>query len=99
MVWAFSAIDYSGINLASVIDAAHTGTQLVSVFDAHYITLLRLAFIPLSVFPSLAMMIGYLQGPRYRAKKLKDIEAGSRKKRKKLKVNKKTKTRVVRPEV
>ena len=95
----FSAIDYSGINLASVIDAAHTGTRLVSVFDAHYITLLRLAFIPLSVFPSLAMMIGYLQGPRYRAKKLKDIEAGSRKKRKKLKVNKKTKTRVVRPEV
>ena len=32
-------------------------------------------------------------------KKLKEIEEGSRRKRKKLKVNKKTKTRVARPEV
>ena len=95
----FATIDYNGIDFMKVASAVKNTQQLSSAFNAHYITILRLLFIPLSMVPSFAMMIGYLQGPRFRVKKLKEIEEGSRKKRKKLKVNKKTKTRVARPEV
>lgn len=95
----FSAIDYSGINFTTLSQSVENASQLVYSFDAHYVTLLRILFIPLSVVPSFAMMLGYLAGPKYREKKLKEIEEGSRKKRKKLKVNKKTKTRVIKPEV
>lgn len=95
----FSTVDYSGINFVKAAAASNTSMQLVTAFNAHYITILRLLFIPFSFFPALSMMIGYLRGPKLREKKLKEIEEGSRKKRKKLKVNKKTKTRVARPEV
>lgn len=95
----FAAVEYSGINFTTVAGLNVSNETLAYAFNAHYITWLRILFIPFSCVPSLAMMIGYLQGPRYRQKKLKEIEEGSRKKRKKLKVNKKTKTRVVRPEV
>ena len=95
----FSAIEYSGIDFAKVAEITKNSAQLVTAYNQHFITILRVLFIPLSVVPALSMMIGYLRGPKFREKKLKEIEEGSRKKRKKLKVNKKTKTRVARPEV
>ncbi len=95
----FSAVEYSGISFAKVAEVSKNAAPFATAFNAHYITILRLLFIPLSVVPALSMMIGYLRGPKFREKKLKEIEEGSRKKRKKLKVNKKTKTRVARPEV
>ncbi len=94
----FASVDYSGIDFTKVA-ALKTTAQLVNAYNSHYIMILRLLFIPFSFIPSLSMMVGYLRGPKFREKKLKDIEEGSRKKRKKLKVNKKTKTRVARPEV
>ena len=95
----FAAVEYSGINFSKIAEISSGSKQLIHAYNAHYITILRLAFIPLSVIPPFAMMIGYLRGPKFREKKLKDIEEGSRKKRKKLKVNKKTKTRTARPEI
>lgn len=95
----FAAVDYNGIDFSKVADTAKNTLTLVTAYNAHYITILRLLFIPLSFVPSFAMMIGYFAGPKFREKKLKEIEEGSRKKRKKLKVNKKSKARVARPEV
>ncbi len=95
----FAAVEYSGIDFSKIAEMNVFGGDLAIAFNAHYITYLRLLFIPLSMVPAFAMMVGYLQGPKFREKKLKEIEEGSRKKRKKLKVNKKTKTRVARPEV
>ncbi|MBR3927843.1 MAG: hypothetical protein IKJ65_02435 [Clostridia bacterium] len=95
----FQTIEYSGINFMTAAETLNNTQPLIVAYNAQYIMILRLLFIPFSVIPASAMMIGYLRGPVFREKKLKEIEEGSRKKRKKLKVNKKTKTRVVRPEV
>ena len=95
----FSAIEYSGISFSKIAEMNAFGNQMALAYNAHYITYLRLLFIPFSVVPALSMMVGYLRGPVFREKKLKEIEEGTRKKRKKLKVNKKTKPRVARPEV
>lgn len=51
--------------------------------------LLYALFIPLSLVMPLFGTIGYLMGPRLREKKLKDIEKGTKRKKRNLKVNKK----------
>lgn len=95
----FSTINYSGMDFMALTAVNQNSAALVYAFDEFYVTILRLLFIPMSFVPSLSMLLGYFAGPKYRLKKMKEIEEGSRKKRKKLKVNKKTKTRVVRPEI
>lgn len=95
----FGTVEYSGMNFAKAAEAAKNVSNLVTAYNAHYITILRILFVPLSFVPPFFMMVGYMRGPFFREKKMKEIEEGSRKKRKKLKVNKKTKTRVARPEV
>lgn len=82
----FSAITHEGVNYAQLISDVATVETYATAFDVHYLTWMRIAFIPLTILPSLSMMIGYLQGPKYREKKLKEIQMGTRKKRKKLKV-------------
>lgn len=55
-------------------------------YDLSYLTTMRILYIPAAFLSPLAMMIGYMQGPRMHKKKMDDIAKGSRRKKKKLKV-------------
>lgn len=54
---------------------------------------LDLAFVPMAFVAPAAAFVGYLMGPHYREKKLKQIEQGSKRKRRNLKVNRKPKVK------
>ncbi|MBQ3079958.1 MAG: hypothetical protein IJC48_08195 [Clostridia bacterium] len=96
----FSSITHAGLDFSAMIKSASEFTVYSTAYDLHYLTYMRICFIPLSFLPSLAMLIGYLQGPRYRRKKLIEIQKGTRKKKKKLKVfNKTREPRRMKPEV
>lgn len=90
-----------GVELLNVSDAVAGIGVYAKSYDVFYITLLRAAFVVFSFVPPLAQAIGYLQGPKFRQKKLEDIAKGTRKKRKKLKVfqNRSAQPRHRKPEV
>lgn len=97
---AFQNISHAGVDFAGVINTVAGIGEYSFAYDVHYLTWMRIAYIPFSVLPALAMFIGYLQGPKFREKKLKEIQKGTRKKRKKLKVYNKTRQpRQIKPEV
>ena len=77
----FDKIDYSAIQ---------NGVKEIDVFAYAYnlkpLTVMRIAFIPAAILPEAALVIGYLTGPKLRAKTVAEMLKGTNKKRKKLKV-------------
>ena len=70
---------------------------LYSLVRAHVLYIL---FLPLSFVLPMASVVGYLQGPKLRVKKLKDIERGKKRKLRNMRANKKPKEpRQIKPEV
>ena len=96
-----SGIGRAGVGFKTILTNMAGVDVFAVAYDLHYLTIMRVIFIPVAFLSPLAMMIGYFQGPRMRAKKLKEIEEGSRRKRKKLKVfNKKPRQpKQIKPEV
>jgi len=95
-------LDYEGgLDISLLPAAMNTTASFATAYNLHYVTILRASFIVLAFIPPAAQMIGYLQGPKLRDKKMKEIAKGTRKKRKKLKVfgNKKSGPRQMKPEV
>lgn len=95
-VAVLSAFDYGKVDTGFLANAMRTIGVYGAAVDVSSLTLMRILFIPMGVLPSLAMFIGYLQGPRLREKTVKDMLKGSHKKKKKLKMfggNKQRKTR------
>ena len=89
-----------GMDLVKAVSSLSGIAEYGHAYDLQYLTIMRALYIPISFMAPLAMLIGYLQGPRLRLKKLEDIKKGSNKKRKKLKVfNKKRAPRQLKPEV
>ncbi len=75
-----------GIDIIAAANGVKGVSEYCFAYDLHYLTWLRVLFIPIAFASPVAMMIGYLQGPKLRLKKLAEIEKGTRRKRKKLKV-------------
>lgn len=90
-----------GIDIVAAANGVKGITEYCFAYDLHYLTWLRVMYIPIAFASPVAMMIGYLQGPKLRVKKLAEIEKGTRRKRKKLKVfgSKPKQPRSQRPEV
>lgn len=90
-----------GLDLSLVSNAVSGIGAYAVAYDLYYITILRIAFVVFSFVLPAAQTIGYLQGPKFREKKLEEIAKGTRKKRKKLKVfqTRNTKPRIRKPEV
>ncbi len=69
------------------------------VTDYSPIHLLNILYIPLALIPPLAQLIGYLRGPKLRARTLNDMMKGSNRKLRRMKKNKTHQPRVQKPEI
>lgn len=77
-------IDYAGPDISGIISAAGKISTYAFASDSTSLTLMRILYIPFSIFPPLSMLIGYLQGPRLRKRTLNAMMSGSRKKQRRM---------------
>lgn len=82
----FGNLSRAGFDFPSLLNQLAGIETYAYAYDFHYLTWLRVMYIPISFISPLFMMLGYLQGPKMRLKKLEEIKKGTRRKRKKLKV-------------
>lgn len=82
----FGALNRGGIDFAGLVGKLSEVQTYAVAYDLSYLTTMRILYIPAAFLSPLAMMIGYMQGPRMHKKKMDDIAKGSRRKKKKLKV-------------
>lgn len=82
----FGALNRGSIDFAGLVGKLSDLQTYAVAYDLSYLTTMRELFIPAAFLAPLAMMLGYLQGPRMHKKKMDDIAKGSRRKKKKLKV-------------
>ena len=80
-----SGISYDGLNVNSIMAAANSVSSYAFASDTSSLALMRILYIPFSVLPPLAMLFGYLQGPRLRKRTLDAMMSGSRKKQRRMK--------------
>ena len=81
-----------------------TGSALFSsaysvVTDYSPLMVLNILYIPLSFLPPLAQMIGYMRGPKLRAKTLNDMMKGSNRKLRRMRKTRSHQPRVQKPEI
>ena len=69
------------------------------VTDYSPLRVLNILYIPLSLLPPLAQLIGYLRGPKLRAKTLNDMMKGSNKKLRRMRKTRTHQPRVQKPEI
>lgn len=80
-----SGIGYDGLDVNAIMSAAGSVSRYAFASDTSSLTLMRILYIPFSVLPPLAMLFGYLQGPRLRKRTLDTMMSGSRKKQRRMK--------------
>ena len=78
-------IGYDGLDINGIIAATGKVGTYAFASDTSSLTLMRILYIPFSVLPPLAMLFGYLQGPRLRKRTLDAMMSGSRKKQRRMK--------------
>ncbi len=97
---ALNSVDYGTVDFSGLIKEASKITTYAFASDTSSLTLMRILYIPAGVLPGIAQMIGYLQGPRLRAKTVEDMLKGSRKKQRRiLKARRQRQNRQAKPEV
>ncbi len=80
-----SGIGYDGLNVNSIMAATNSVSTYAFASDTSSLALMRILYSPFSVLPPLAMLFGYLQGPRLRKRTLDAMMFGSRKKQRRMK--------------
>ena len=96
----FASLARSGVDFETALRNLSGIGEYAAAYDLQYLTVMRAMYIPAAFLSPLAMMIGYLRGPRLREKELADIAKGTRRKAKKLKVFGKAKQKKqIKPEV
>lgn len=96
----FASLARSGVELKTALSNLSGIGDYAVAYDLFYLTVMRALYIPVAFSVPLAMMIGYLRGPKMREKQLADIAKGTRRKAKKLKVFGKPKQKKqIKPEV
>ena len=77
------------------------GMNSVYTFVTDYspLKLLNILYIPLALMPPAAQLIGYLRGPKLRAKTLNDMMKGSNKKLRRMRKTRSHQPRVQKPEI
>ena len=81
---ALRSIDYGTINFQGLIREVSAIDMYGFASDLSPLRLMRYLYIPACVLPGIAQMVGYLQGPRLRAKTVKEMMEGSRKKKRRM---------------
>lgn len=67
--------------------------------DYSPIKILNILYVPISLIPPVAMLIGFMRGPKLRAKVLNDMMSGSNKKLRRMKKKKTLQPRTQKPEI
>ena len=75
-----NAFDYGTVDYKKLISDVSQIKVYAFASDMKTLELMRLLYIPLGVLPAIAMLVGYLRGPKLREKTVSDMLKGSRKK-------------------
>ena len=79
--------------------SAGLGGVYTYVTDYSSLKILNILYLPLSILPPVAQLIGYLRGPKLRAKTLNDMMKGSNRKLRRMRKSKAHQPRVQKPEI
>ena len=94
------SVSANGVSITSLLTAAKQNDQmLIDVIDTHPLTTMRVLFIPGCILPGLALVGGYLCGPKLRKRTLNEMLKGTRKKLRKINKGRGSHPRSLKPEV
>ena len=79
-----NAFDYGTVDYKKLISDVSQIKVYAFASDMKPLELMRLLYIPLGVLPAIAMLVGYLRGPKLREKTVSDMLKGSRKKQRRM---------------
>ena len=95
-----NAFDYGTVDYSGLISEVSKVKVYAFASDLKPLVLMRILYIPLGILPAIAMLIGYLRGPKLREKTVTDMLKGSRKKQRRMRRgSKQRQPRQAKPEI
>ena len=94
------AISKGAIDTESLVrNTAALSKVYTLMTDSQALKILNILDVPISLIPPIAMLIGYLRGPKLRAKVLNDMMSGSKKKLRRMRKTRSHQPRAQKPEI